>query len=41
MRMAAGRGLIDDVEAWFGYRKMRHITAHTEDQLPRFASRHA
>ena len=32
LRMAAERGLIDDVEAWFGYRQMRNITAHTYDQ---------
>ncbi|WP_301278239.1 nucleotidyltransferase substrate binding protein [Dechloromonas sp.] len=31
LRSAAERGLIDDVEAWFGYRKMRNITAHTYD----------
>ena len=31
LRTAAERGLIDDVEAWFGYRKMRNITAHTYD----------
>jgi nucleotidyltransferase substrate binding protein (TIGR01987 family) len=29
---AAGeKGLIADVEAWFGYRRMRNITAHTHD----------
>jgi nucleotidyltransferase substrate binding protein (TIGR01987 family) len=31
LRMAAEKGLIQDVEAWFGYRKMRNITAHTYD----------
>jgi nucleotidyltransferase substrate binding protein (TIGR01987 family) len=29
LQLAAEKGLIDDVEAWFGYRQMRHITAHT------------
>lgn len=32
MRTAGERGLIGDVEAWFGYRKMRNITSHTYDQ---------
>ncbi len=31
LRIAAEKGLIADVEAWFGYRKMRNITAHTYD----------
>lgn len=31
MRTAAEKGLIRDVEAWFGYRKMRNLTAHTYD----------
>lgn len=31
LRTAAEWGLIDDVEAWFGYRKMRNIAAHTYD----------
>ncbi|RYU61425.1 hypothetical protein EWI61_05405 [Methylolobus aquaticus] len=31
LRTAAEKGLIADVEAWFGYRKMRNITAHTYD----------
>lgn len=31
LRMAAEKGLIDDVEAWFGFRQMRNITAHTYD----------
>ncbi len=31
LRSAAERGLINDVEAWFKYRKMRNITAHTYD----------
>jgi nucleotidyltransferase substrate binding protein (TIGR01987 family) len=32
LRTAAEKGLIDDVEAWFGYRKMRNISSHTYDQ---------
>ena len=31
LRVAAEKGLIADVEAWFQYRKMRNITAHTYD----------
>lgn len=31
LRTAAEKGLIADVEAWFCYRKMRNITAHTYD----------
>ena len=31
LRVAAEKGLIADVEAWFAYRKMRNITAHTYD----------
>lgn len=31
MRVAGEKGLIADVEAWFGYRRMRNITAHTYD----------
>ena len=31
LRSAAEKGLITDVEAWFDYRKMRDITAHTYD----------
>jgi len=31
LRSAAERGLINDVEAWFKYRKMRNITSHTYD----------
>ncbi len=31
LRMGAEKGLIDDVEAWFGFRQMRNITAHTYD----------
>jgi nucleotidyltransferase substrate binding protein (TIGR01987 family) len=31
LRTAAEKGLIADVEAWFGYWKMRNITAHTCD----------
>jgi nucleotidyltransferase substrate binding protein (TIGR01987 family) len=32
LRIAAERGLIADVEAWFRYRKMRNLTAHTYDR---------
>ena len=32
LRVAGEKGLIANVEAWFGYRKMRNITAHTYDQ---------
>lgn len=31
IRVAGEKGLIADVEAWFGYRRMRNITAHTYD----------
>lgn len=31
LRVAAEKGLIADVEAWFKYRQMRNITAHTCD----------
>lgn len=31
LRVAAEKGLIADVEAWFIYRQMRNITAHTYD----------
>jgi nucleotidyltransferase substrate binding protein (TIGR01987 family) len=31
LRMAAERGLIEDVEAWFHYRSMRDMTAYTYD----------
>ena len=31
LRAAAGKGLIAEVEAWFTYRQMRNITAHTYD----------
>ena len=31
LRVAAEKGLLADVEAWFKYRKMRNITAHTYD----------
>jgi len=31
LRSAAERGLINNVEAWFEYRKMRNITSHTYD----------
>ncbi len=29
LRTAAEKGLISDVEAWFGYRRMRNLTSHT------------
>jgi nucleotidyltransferase substrate binding protein (TIGR01987 family) len=29
LRIAAERGLISNVQDWFGYRQMRNITAHT------------
>lgn len=32
LRIAAEKGLITDVEAWFKYRGMRNNTAHTYDQ---------
>lgn len=31
LRTAAVRGLIEDVEAWFEYRRYRNITSHTYD----------
>ena len=31
LREAGETGLIEDVEAWFGYRRMRNLTAHTYD----------
>jgi len=31
LRTAGEKGLVTDVEAWFRYRKMRNITAHTYD----------
>lgn len=31
LRAAGEKGLIADVEAWFKYRQMRNITAHTYD----------
>jgi nucleotidyltransferase substrate binding protein (TIGR01987 family) len=31
LRVASEKGLVADVEAWFKYRKMRNITAHTYD----------
>lgn len=31
LRVAAEKGVIVDVEAWFRYRQMRNITAHTYD----------
>lgn len=32
LRLAAERGLIADVEAWFQHRAMRNITSHTYDR---------
>lgn len=32
IRTAAERGLLDDVPSWFGYREMRNITSHTNDE---------
>jgi nucleotidyltransferase substrate binding protein (TIGR01987 family) len=31
LRTAAEKGLIANIEAWFSYRKMRNISAHTYD----------
>lgn len=31
LREAGEKGLIHDVEAWFAYRRMRNVTAHTYD----------
>jgi nucleotidyltransferase substrate binding protein (TIGR01987 family) len=31
MRTAAEKGLIADVDAWFGYRQLQNMTAHTYD----------
>jgi len=31
LRIAAEKGLIDNVQDWFGYRQMHNITAHTYD----------
>jgi nucleotidyltransferase substrate binding protein (TIGR01987 family) len=32
LRIAAEKSLIADVEAWFRYRRMRNLSAHTYDQ---------
>lgn len=32
LRIAAEKGLISNVAAWFEYRKMRNITSHTYDE---------
>jgi nucleotidyltransferase substrate binding protein (TIGR01987 family) len=32
LRLAAEKGLIADVEAWFLYRRMRNLSAHTYDR---------
>ena len=31
LRLGGEKGMIDDVDAWFGFRQMRNITAHTYD----------
>lgn len=31
LRTAGEKGLVDDVTAWFGYRHLRNLTAHTYD----------
>lgn len=31
-RVAAERGLVQDVEAWFDYRELMNITSHTYDE---------
>lgn len=31
IRLAAERGLLDNPQAWFGYRELRNITAHAYD----------
>jgi nucleotidyltransferase substrate binding protein (TIGR01987 family) len=31
LRYAGERGLIEEVESWFNYRKMRNMTSHTYD----------
>ena len=31
LRIAAEKGLIDNVQDWFGYRQLRNITTHTYD----------
>ena len=33
LRVAAEKGLIADVEAWFGYRQMRNLSPHTYDEV--------
>lgn len=33
MRIAAEKGLVDDVDAWFRHRELRNITAHTYDRV--------
>lgn len=32
LREAAKNGLIEDIDAWFAYRKMRNVTSHTYDE---------
>ena len=32
LRIGAEKGLVEDVEAWFGYRQMRNLSPHTYDQ---------
>lgn len=31
-RLGAERGMATDIEAWFNYRELRNITAHTYDE---------
>ncbi len=31
LRLAAEKGLVQNIEAWFEYRQMRNITSHTYD----------
>lgn len=37
LRVAAETGIITDVGAWFAYRQLRNITAHTYDQAKALA----
>jgi nucleotidyltransferase substrate binding protein (TIGR01987 family) len=38
LRIAGETGLVEDVEAWFGYRRMRNLSAHTYDQAKAWAA---
>ena len=33
MRIAAEKGLVEDVDAWFRHRELRNITSHTYDRV--------